>query len=189
MGVSWELGVGSWELGVNSEKSHTPQSVKRGRSQPIATQLFNRLIFAINIEIYFLKWTQFSNMVYRILYMNFFSLVVAASLLLMAGCNKEEEFMFKIEDLVGTQWGIPQVVEPGMEYIEVVAPTVFEANGVVSFGNSRFDFWYFRDKRTIVIEQAREIWFIIDLRPDRLYVEITRHPEGTFLGKFIYEPL
>jgi hypothetical protein len=126
---------------------------------------------------------------YRKSYINYFSLFVVSGLLLMAGCSKEEEFMFKIDDLVGTQWGIPQVVEPGMEFIEVVAPTVFEANGVVSFGNTRYDFWYFRDKRTIVIDQTREIWFVIDLKPDRLYVEITRHPEGTFLGKFIYEPL
>jgi hypothetical protein len=128
-------------------------------------------------------------MVYRIFFFNFFSLVVVAGLLLMAGCDKDEEFMFNIDDLLDTQWGIPQVVEPGSEYIEVVAPTVFDATGTVSFGNTRYDFWYFRNKRTIVIEQAREIWFVIDLRSDRLYVEITRHPEGTFLGKFIFEPI
>lgn len=101
----------------------------------------------------------------------------------------EKEFIYDLDDLLNTQWGIPQIVEAGMEPIDLDAPTVFTADGLVTIGGARNDFWYTRGERFIILEEAREQWFIIDLSPDRLYVEKTRHPEGTFLVKCLYEPI
>lgn len=97
--------------------------------------------------------------------------------------------MYNLDDLLDTRWGIPQIVEAGMEPIDLDAPTVFTADGLVTIGGARNDFWYTRGERFIILEEAKEQWFIIDLSAERLYVEKTRHPEGTFLVKCIYEPI
>lgn len=102
---------------------------------------------------------------------------------------KEKEFIFDLDNLLLTAWGIPQIVEAGMEPIDLDAPTIFTADGLVTIGGARNDFWYTRGERTIILEQAKEQWFIIDLSSDRLYVEKTRHPEGTFMVKCLYEPI
>jgi hypothetical protein len=104
-------------------------------------------------------------------------------------CKNEEEFRFNIDDLTHTAWGIPQIVEAGMEEINLDAPTIFDPSGFVTIGNSRTDFWRIRGNRTIFLEQAQENWFIISLNPQRLYVEKTTFPGGTFIVKCIYEPL
>ncbi|MFN3554772.1 MAG: hypothetical protein ACK4VN_02275 [Bacteroidales bacterium] len=104
------------------------------------------------------------------------------------GC-REKDFIFDLEHLTGTVWGIPQVIEPGQEDPILDAPTVFSSDGIVSIGPNRFDVWSVRGDRSIYLEQARENWFIIKLNADTLYVEKTRLPGGTFLGKFMYNPM
>ena len=115
-------------------------------------------------------------------------LLLLATLLLLHAC-KEKDFMFALDDLLETQWGIPQIIEPGMTDPVLDAPTIFYGDGVVSFGPNRYDYWQVRGERSIFIEQAKENWFIIKLNPDTLYVEKTRQPDGTFLGKFMYNPM
>jgi hypothetical protein len=115
--------------------------------------------------------------------------VVALIICLISGCSKDDEFMFDINHLTNTPWGIPQIIEPGMGHIDMDAPTIFDPSGFVTIGNSRNDLWTVRGKRSIFIEQARETWFIIRLTADQLYVEKTSFPDGTFIVKCIYEPL
>lgn len=115
--------------------------------------------------------------------------VVILLFYLLNGCSKEEEFMFDINHLSGTAWGIPQIIEPGMGHIDLDAPTIFDPSGFVTIGNSRNDLWTTRGKRSIFLEQARETWFIIRLTQNELYVEKTSFPDGTFIVKCIYEPL
>lgn len=109
--------------------------------------------------------------------------------IVMAGCKDDEEFMFDINHLTDTKWGIPMVIEPGNLPFDLDAPTIFTMDGLVQIGPSRTDFWSKRGSRGIFLEQAREIWFIIDLSEDRLYVEKITHPEGNFIVKCIYEPM
>ena len=104
-------------------------------------------------------------------------------------CDKEQEFDYDINHLLLTHWGIPHVIEPGQEEIDLAAPTIFYPEGYVTIGPDRTDFWMIRDPKSILLEQAGEIWFIINLSPDTLYVEKTRYPEGTFIVKCIYHPM
>ncbi len=109
--------------------------------------------------------------------------------LAFTSCDKEHEFAFELDDLLDTPWGIPQVVEPGMGDMNLDAPTIFYADGHMQIGPGRYDFWSMRDSRSLLVEQAQEIWFIIDLTSQRLYVEKTRQTDGMFLGKFMYYPM
>jgi hypothetical protein len=104
-------------------------------------------------------------------------------------CEKDVEFEFNKEDLIDTQWGIPQIIEPGMVDIDLSAPTIFYEDGHMTIGPDKIDFWSIRDSRTLFIEQASELWFIIKLTPDTLYVEKTMYPGGTFIVKCIYYPM
>ena len=97
--------------------------------------------------------------------------------------------MFDMEHLIDTQWGIPMVIEPGNLPFDLDAPTIFTADGLVQIGPSRSDFWSRRGDRRIFLEMAQQIWYIIDLTEDRLYVEKVSHPEGVFIVKCIYEPI
>lgn len=108
--------------------------------------------------------------------------------LVLPSCDKEEEFMFNLDHLQETPWGIPQIIEPGQGDIDLEAPTIFYPDGLVTIGPARNDFWSIRGSRTIILEQARESWFIIDLTSERLYVEKTSF-EGVFLVKCLYEPM
>jgi len=111
-----------------------------------------------------------------------------SALIVLTGCE-DEDFMFNADHLINTRWGVPMIIDAGPEYIALGAPTVFRADGIVTIGTTRTDFWSLRGKRTIVLEQAGELWFIIDLSPHRLYVEKSRQIDGTFLAKCLYEPL
>jgi hypothetical protein len=110
--------------------------------------------------------------------------------LFLGSCEKEVNFAFDMDDLTGTQWGIPQIIElgPGVVDYELSAPTVFYADGTMSVAGN-FDFWSLRSSKTILIEQARELWFIIDLSPTQLMVEKTRFPGGEFLLRSVYYPM
>ncbi len=111
-----------------------------------------------------------------------------AGFLILASCDKEEEFMFELDHLLETPWGIPQIIEPGQGDIDLEAPTIFYPDGLVTIGPARTDFWSLRGSRTIILDHARESWFIIDLTPERLYVEKSSL-EGVFLVKCFYEPM
>lgn len=104
-------------------------------------------------------------------------------------CNKEVEFAFDVNDLTDTPWGIPQIVEPGMGDIDLSAPTIFYSDGHMTIGPDKIDFWSIRDSRTLLIEEAGELWFVIRLNPDTLYVEKTKFPGGTFIVKCMYFPM
>jgi hypothetical protein len=114
--------------------------------------------------------------------------VIFFLIVLLTSC-REDEFAFTIDHLTGTAWGIPQIIEAGMGHIDLDAPTIFDPSGYVTIGNARTDIWTIRGKRMIFLEQAQESWVIINLKPDRLYVEKTKFPDGTFIVKCIYEPL
>ncbi len=103
-------------------------------------------------------------------------------------CDQKEDSAIDIDLLVSTSWGIPQVVEPGAGNIDLDAPTIFYQEGYVEIGPSKTDFWSLRNDRTIFLEQAQELWFVIDLSEERLYVEKNSYPDGTFLVKCIYYP-
>lgn len=119
------------------------------------------------------------------IYISLFVLLIPIA---FAGCS-DEEFDFDINHLVDTPWGIPQIIEPGMGHINLDAPTIFNIEGFVLIGSSRTDYWTIRGDRNIFLEQAKENWFIIDLSPERLYVEKTSYPDGSFIAKCLYEPL
>lgn len=112
-----------------------------------------------------------------------------AFIIFLSSCGDEKEFMFDLDDLLETQWGIPQIIEPGQGPINMDAPTIFHADGHVTIGPSTTDFWSVRGERSLLLEVSGETWFIIDLSPDRLYVEKTSHPGGTFIVKCLYEPM
>lgn len=103
-------------------------------------------------------------------------------------CDSGEEFIFDVDVLISTPWGIPQVIEPGAGNIDLEAPTIFYEEGYVEIGPSKTDFWSLRGDRSIFLEQAQETWFIIDLSEERLYVEKNSYPDGTFLVKCVYYP-
>jgi hypothetical protein len=113
------------------------------------------------------------------------------SFVLLVSCEKDVEFAFELDDLLDTQWGIPQIIELGPNVVEydLSAPTVFYADGTMSIGVSNFDLWSLRSSRNILIEQARELWFVIDLKPNQLMVEKSRYPTGEFLLRAVYYPM
>ena len=104
-------------------------------------------------------------------------------------CEKEQDFYFDIDHLLHTHWGIPHVIEPGLEPINLSAPTIFYPEGHVTIGPDKTDFWRIHDTRSIQLQESGETWFIINLSPDTLYVEKTRFPQGTFIVKCIYFPM
>lgn len=107
----------------------------------------------------------------------------------LTSCETDQDFVFDTKDLVNTQWGIPQIIEPGDGPFDLSAPTIFHEDGTVSIGTARNDLWSLRGERSIFLEQSRENWFIIELTPDRFYVEKTSYPDGQFIVKCIYEPM
>ncbi len=109
-------------------------------------------------------------------------------LVVLCRCDNKEDFIFDVDLLVSTPWGIPQVVEPGAGNIDLDAPTIFYEEGYVEIGPSKTDFWSLRNDRTIFLEQAQETWFVIDLSEERLYVEKNSFPDGNFIVKCIYYP-
>lgn len=114
--------------------------------------------------------------------------ILISFILITGGCN-DEEFMFDIDNLTGTTWGVPMIIDGGAEFVDLSSPTIFRADGIAIFGTSRTDFWSIKGKRTLLLEQAGELWFIIDLSPQRLYVEKTKQANGAFIAKCLYEPL
>ncbi len=108
-------------------------------------------------------------------------------ILCLVSCEKDEEFAYNIDDLIGTEWGLPQVEEGSVEYIEA-APTVFHEDGRVTFGGLDYDFWEVKTSRSILLRQRSQVWQILDLTEDKLYVEKLNYTNGKFLVRCIYYP-
>ena len=120
-----------------------------------------------------------------------FLVFMLALSLVFQSCEDDPEFHFDIDDLLLTQWGVPQMVRPpqDMSLPDLDAPTIFYPEGYVTIGPARTDFWSLRSSRTIFLEQSREIWFIIALSSNRFHVEKTRQTDGALLGEFVYHPM
>ncbi len=117
------------------------------------------------------------------------------SFLLIVSCEEEDDFEFNLDYLIETKWGVPDIIElaPGADY-DLSAPTIFYDDGIMSIGDSRYDFWRIRNSKSLHIEKMAEIWFIIELgpiddeHPDKLklHVEKSKYPSGEFLMRCIY---
>ncbi|MBW6478902.1 MAG: hypothetical protein K0B37_05685 [Bacteroidales bacterium] len=118
-------------------------------------------------------------------------LLLMAFILILQSCKDDADFEFNLDDLLLTQWGIPQMIRPpqDMTVPDLDAPTIFYPEGYVTIGPARTDFWSLRGSRSIFLEQSREIWFIIDLTPTKLQVEKTRQNDGALLGEYVYYPM
>ncbi len=121
--------------------------------------------------------------------MNRLKLIIIGALILFASCEDDDaEFHFNLDYLIDTQWGIPDVIEVSPDVIDydLSAPTVFYEDGSMIIGDSRYDFWRIRDAKSIHIERMAEIWFIIELTPEKLHVERSEYPSGKFILRCIY---
>ncbi len=108
---------------------------------------------------------------------------------------EDEELMFNKDYLIDTKWGVPDIIElaPGANY-DLSAPTIFYEDGLMSIGDSRYDFWRVRNSQSLHIEQMAEIWLILELGPFddkypdklKLHVEKSKYPSGEFLMRCIY---
>jgi hypothetical protein len=103
-------------------------------------------------------------------------------------CEKDEDFAYDINNLIGTEWGYPEIEEGSADYIEPT-PTVFHEDGRVTFGGTINDFWQIKDSRSILIQQRSEIWHIMQLTENKMYVEKLRYPNGKFLVRCTYYPV
>ena len=117
--------------------------------------------------------------------------IFLAFFMVFQSCEDDPEFHFELDDLLITQWGVPQMIRPpqDMTMPDLDAPTIFYPEGYVTIGPARTDFWSIRSSRSIFLEQSKEIWLIIDLTPTKLQVEKNRQTDGALLGEYIYYPM
>jgi hypothetical protein len=110
--------------------------------------------------------------------------------LMITACEKDAEFDFDLDDLIGVSWGIPQIIELGPAGdFDLTAPTIFYSDNTVSIGTARYDIWSIRSSRTILLEQSQELWFVIALDETQLRVEKNRYPGGEFIMRCVYHPM
>ncbi len=109
----------------------------------------------------------------------------------LASCNDDEQFIFDKDDLIDTKWGIPHIIEkaPGIGEYDKSAPTIFYDDGTMQKGDTRWDFWRVRNSQSLHIEKMAEIWFVIELKADKLHVEKSKYPSGEFILTCIYYPM
>lgn len=112
------------------------------------------------------------------------------SMLSLASCKESPDFEFNIDYLTGTIWGVPDIIDvnPELTNYNLSAPTVFYKDGKVSIGPDINDFWSKKDSRQIFIQNISEIWFLIELTPETLYVEKSKYPSGDYMMRCIYRP-
>jgi hypothetical protein len=118
-------------------------------------------------------------------------LLVFSFLFVLPGCDKDKEFEFNVDDLTETRWGIPDIIDLGPDVVnyDLSAPTIFSADGKVTIGPAYVDYWTVRDSRSIFIHELSEVWFIIELKPETLYVEKSKYPTGNFIMRCMYRPM
>ncbi len=114
-------------------------------------------------------------------------LVLVLLVIVLCSCDKDEDFAYDINDLTGVKWGMPEVQEGSLSHLEPT-PVTFEDNGRVIFGNDYY-FWEIQSSRALYIGEREQIWEIMDLSEERLYVEILKYPNGEFLARGIYYPI
>lgn len=101
-------------------------------------------------------------------------------------CEKDKDFAYDIDLLIGTKWGTPQVDRGAYD---LSAPTVFKEDGTVTFGNTRTDTWDVRDSHSLFIQRRSEIWQVLRLTETTLEVDILKYPEGDFKANCVYRPI
>mgnify|MGYP006276152479 CR=1 FL=1 len=106
-------------------------------------------------------------------------------------CEKDKDFQYDINHLIGTEWGIPHIQDTGPGYTgyNMSAPMVFHDDGRVTFGSTQTDFWEVRDSRSLLIQKRSQIWQVLDLSENKLHVEVLKHPTGEFLMNAIFYPM
>ena len=105
---------------------------------------------------------------------------------LISSCEKNKDFAYDIDLLIGTKWGVPQVNEGSYD---LAAPTVFKEDGTVTFGGTRTDTWDVRDSHSLFIQRRSEIWQVISLTETQMAVDILSYPHGKFKASCVYEPI
>ncbi|GEM_PF-1835472 len=102
-------------------------------------------------------------------------------------CEQEKEFKYDVHLLTGKHWGIPEVLErgPSSEPWLPGSPTVFYKDGRVSFGG-RLDSWQVLDSESLLIQQRKENWQVLELTENKLLVEVLSHPEGQFIVRAVF---
>ena len=106
------------------------------------------------------------------------------------GCENEKHFKYDLDLLTDTTWGVPEIQEtgPSEENFNQVAPTKFYENGRVTFAG-RADYWQVKDSRSLLIQERQQIWQILELTEEKLYVEVLKYPNGEFLVRAIFYPV
>jgi|SRR6056297_391422 len=117
--------------------------------------------------------------------------ILPLAILLLWSCEKDKDFKYDLDKLIGTRWGIPQVEEvaPGVGNYDQSAPTVFYEDGRVSFGDSRFDTWEVYGSKSLHIFDKKQIWQVISLSENELHVEKLSYPNGNFILRCKYYPM
>ena len=120
--------------------------------------------------------------------MNKIKTLLISLLILLTACEEDAEFRFDLDDLIDTPWGVPDIIEVAPDVIDydLSAPTVFYEDGHMLIGASRYDFWRLRNSQSLHIEQMSEIWFVIELTPNKLLVEKSKYPSGQFILRCVY---
>ncbi len=115
-------------------------------------------------------------------------LIIITILFFFTSCEDDVKFKFDLDDLTGTKWGVPDIIElaPDVTEYDLSAPTIFYEDGNMTIGDSRYDFWRIRNSQSLHIERIAEIWLIIELTPDKLHVEKSKYPSGKFLLRCVY---
>src|SRR6056297_767685 len=112
-------------------------------------------------------------------------------MMLIISCEKDKDFKYDMNDLIDTEWGVPEIEElaPGVVEYDKSAPTIFYENGQVQFGNSRFDSWEVYDSESLHIFDKQQIWQVIKLTDNELHVEKLKYPGGSFILRCKYYPM
>jgi len=111
-------------------------------------------------------------------------------LLTFVTCEKEEEFKYDLNLLTGKEWDMPQIQETGPSGGDFIqgSPTVFYEDGRVTFAG-KTDFWQVSDSRSLLIQERQQIWQVLELTENKLYVEVLKYPNGEFLVRAIFYPI
>jgi len=115
-----------------------------------------------------------------------FLILLLAVIPFLFACEKDREFAYDIDLLVGTEWGVPQVNQGSYN---LSAPTVFKEDGTVTFGGTQTDTWDVRDSRSLFIQRRSEIWQVLTLTETKLTVDILKYPDGEFKASCVYRPM
>lgn len=115
-------------------------------------------------------------------------IIFVMGMMFVNSCEKDEDFAYDIDVLTDVQWGMPEAEQGSLAHMEPT-PVIFEKNGRVTFGSAGYYFWEVQSSRALYISEREQIWEIMDLSEERLYVEILEYPGGKFLARGVYYPV